>query len=286
MCLRINRDFGAAIMLMKFGLFITHLCIDGENSFSDLCDPYKRDWHLYEDSNNFGMMMMHCTALKCIKFRKVPFWNMSVWKLRNIFRNIDTLVLEDCIGITQRIPSLLNVCKKLKHLILGPNNHNQEPADLFSSMIEFGQDMETIRLKMDSTYETDQFWKFLKRLAHLKKLKTLELGLIWEYPITARINHALASIDSLEKLILRRFIPNEGFFKTLNRFTKLRVCKLLTNETVTDAVRAFATDFAITSVKDEHDDFGDEHDEDELDDFDHTQTHPTTTYTITLVRNN
>lgn len=277
-CLRINRDVNAVKILKKFGKFITHLCIDGENSFSDLCPAYQDDWNSYQDGYDFGAMMRNCGSLKSVKFRKVHFWNAPVWKLRNIFQQIETLVLEDCNGITQKIAPLLNVCKSLKHLILEPNDRTREPADLFSSIVEFGPEIETIRLKMDSTYEAAQFLKFLKRLEKLEKLKTLELGLIWEYPMTARINHALASLESLEELNLRRFIPNEGFFKTLNHLTKLKVCKLQTNGMVSDAVMALATKFAYTNVKTESVQW--------LDDYDYVEKQDMTTYNICLVRNN
>lgn len=271
--LRLNKDFDAEVMLQRFGRFFTHLCVDGENSF---LDPLESDWNLCKDGRDLGSMMKHCTLLTRLKFRKVSFRNFPAWKLRNVFRNIETLEIENSNGIAQKIASMLGVCKQLKHLVLGPIDHTQEPSDLFSSITAFGMDMETICLKMDSTYEAGPFLKFLKRLQPLEKLKILEMGLIWEYPMTSRVVIALASIDSLEELHLRRFIPNEEFFQALNQFTKLNVCKLHTNEIVSDGMMAVATNFSFTTIENKDNDW----------DLDYTQTHYTTTYAITLVRNN
>lgn len=252
-CLQISKDVDAFLMLKKFGKFFTHLCIDFEHSFFDLFVISSRmeNWNLAGNGHDLCSMLRYCTSLKRLKFRKVHFGSLPIWKLRTILRNIETLVIEDCSCISQKIAAILNVCKKLKHLTLGPNSHPQEPSDLFSSIVEFGPDVETIRLKIDSTYETAHFLTFLKRLHRFGKLKTLELGLFWEYSMSTRVINALTSIVSLEELNLRRFIPNEDFFKALNRCRNLKVCKLHTNENISDTMIGFASNFTLTAEKDE-----------------------------------
>lgn len=275
-CLQVRKDANAAILLRKFGRFITHLCIDGENSFFDRCGPYKGDWNRYDDGCDFATMMKDCKSLRSLKFQNVSLRNFPVREMRNIFRNVETLEIEHCSGVTQKIASLLRVSKKLKHLVVKPSDDTVEPSDLFSAAHGFGKDVETIRLKMDSTYEAPQFLNFLKRLQELEKLRTLELGLIWEYPLTNRIINALASIDSMEKLILRRFIPNAEFFRESNRFRKLEVCELHTDESVSDAKISLAADFIITMIKNESNR--------SLDDLEDTQAQHDTKCTIILVR--
>lgn len=279
MRLQIHKDIDAVLMLKKFGKFFTNLCIDFEHSFFDgfVASSRGGNWSLLRNGPDFDSMMRDCTSLKRLKFRKVDFKSFSIWKCRNILRNIETLEIEDCIGITQKIAHLLNVCKKMKHFTLGPTYHLQEPSDLFSSIVGFGQDVETIRLKIDSTYETALFLIFLKRLQRNKNLKTLELGLFWEYSMSTRVINALTTIDSLEELNLRRFIPNEDYFRALNRCKNLKVCKLHTNESVTDAMMGLASNFAFTSEKNE----SERCDED----LDYMETTPCPTiYTIVLIR--
>lgn len=248
--LRINKDADAVKMLKTFGEFITDLCIDGDNSFSELRVPYNGDWAQYKDSPDFGAMLAHCTSLKHVKFRSVSVGSISVRQMRLPLRNVETLVFEHCNGILQKIQPLLGVCKMLKHLVVGPSSRSREPLDLFSSSIVFGTSMETIRMKIDSTYDASQFITYLKQLAELNNLKTLELGLMWEYPMTARMVQTLASMESLQELHLRRFIPSANFFKILPRFSNLRVCKLETNETITEKWTTLAVDFV--AVKEEN----------------------------------
>lgn len=81
----------------------------------------------------------------------------------------------------------------------------------------------------------------------MKQLKILEIRFSNGWSLTDSVINILAEIDSLEELLLGGFNADEHFIKTLNDFTNLKMCKLLTFNTIPEAIMAHARNFVIST---------------------------------------
>lgn len=230
-----------ALVLEKFGKFITHLCIDNQKRFVRLCNRFR-------DDGDFVSMMKHCVSLKCLRLIKVDLWEIpSFGKLKPIFQNIRRLELKNCTSDPWHITALLRASKKLKHLIMDGSTTPVSDA-LCSAIVRYGQNLETIRFKRKCKYDviSVEFFEFMQGLRQLKKLKSLEICNIRNALVVVPAINILAASESLEKLRLSRFIPNDDFFVALRKFTKLKECKLHTDTNLSDAASPAACDFVVT----------------------------------------
>lgn len=232
-----------ALVLSKFGKFITHLSVDDAQRFIRLCN---------RDDCNFVSMIRDCTALKSLRLKKVDLWGMSVGKMKSSFNTIETLKLNNCRVPPVYIGTLLKASRMLKHFIMDGNG-TALSANICSDIIRYGQNLRSIRFKRKVKYDVTapEFSGFVQELRQLRKLKTLEICNIRKSSVILETTHILADSTSLERLRLSRYVPDGNFFEALRRFVNLKVCILHTDEDILPELRASANDFDITVVKSE-----------------------------------
>lgn len=230
----------AAALKMKFPQAITHL--------------HFRQNYLNSDSNctvKLGTLSMitNCTSLKCLKL-EMNLYQLPVQKLESILQDIETLVLTYCFGENniRKTLAILATTRKLKHFTLRGEKNAKVPSALFDAIIKYGTNCESIRLLGYTllSMKNDQFFAFLNQLKQLKKLRCLELRSSHRQSITKLEINLLATLDSLEELILDGCTPTDELFQSFNLNKTLKVVDLITYRPITDAMISHATDFNIT----------------------------------------
>lgn len=232
-----------ALVLSKFGKFITHLSVDDSQRFVRLCN---------RNSCDFVTMIRDCIALKELQMKKMDLRVFSVRKMKSSFHTIETLKLNNCQIQPEQIATLLKAAKVLKHFTMNGNG-TALSSYICSNIIRYGQNLRSIRFKRKVKYDVTapEFFKFVQGLRQLRKLKTLEICNIRKSSVILAAIHLLAANTSLERLRLSRYVPDGNFFEALRRIVNLKVCKLHTDEDITPELKASANDFDINVVKSE-----------------------------------
>lgn len=220
-----------ARMVTKLGKFITHVEIDGRS---------KGAWR-------FGSMLNHCVALKSIKFRKVLLSRVPISNLENMLVNVESLELISCWMQSSRLAEVLRTTKNLKSFVFYGNT--SMTSDLLSSFTELAN-IETFRLRNSDVYDARpaKMAEYVQPLLSLKKLKNLEILFVRRQNLVLPAVELLSTIDSLEELTLSWFIPRAAFFKALDGFANLKLCKLFTYDNVPEEHLADVTNFEVTKT--------------------------------------
>lgn len=225
----------SALMLMKFGKYITHLEMVGiMQSDIDYCNQYS--------GSSFATMMSSCTALTHLRLESnLYLWKFLIEEMKLPFQNTEMLEVRHWDFIER-----LHFIRSLKHYTFE------------GSYSQFGQIMpligakgrlESICLKIVDFDDVETLRAlFLQRLQKLKKLKRLELGVSVGHDITTHHVNILAKIDSLEELTVNLISspPRNDLLKAIGQFVSLRVCKLHTSNDESAAIIAATMDFDVT----------------------------------------
>lgn len=229
-----SSDELAALMLIKFGKFITHLHIDDSRAFILFCNTYKSGW-------SFMSMMINCTALKCIRFKDI-YYSSDLVGFEKIFQNVETFELKQSPALTLDLTPILSVSKKLKNITL----------EVYSiiGLLAFTELVNLESICFKATFSSYFNVVFLYQLECMQHLKKLDLGCIYQQITVPRIN-ALANIVWLEELNLECYVANENAFKALNKLIQVASGTLYIHarrEISADAL-TFVNNFVITVVK-------------------------------------
>lgn len=228
----------SALLLAKLGRFITRLKMSG-----------------YPNYNRFGqrfldqaiLLIKTCISLKCLWLYGVDLKNIPITKLKIVFANIETIVLENCPHRPRKLDGMLNASKMVKHFIAESNKMDQGYllSALCSAIVEHGMEYETVRLNGMVLHDITMT-QFLE-IMQLSKVRNLEINNELKEFTSSDVN-LLGRLDSLKELTLNDFIPTVDFFTAIYGFSNWEVLKLTTSigYWTLGGTRAPATDFVAT----------------------------------------
>lgn len=219
----------AALMLMKFGKFITHLHINGRTGFATFCNQYAEGW-------NFHWMMNRCISLKSLKLEDFRFWN-ELEGLQRILQNVELIELKNCECVDVSLTRILKHAIQLTHIALDSCLIFQMMETLF--FIAKLENLESLSIRNSYTSDVSPFrlGLFFGELSKSKSLEKLELDDI--HVIDEHLN-ALTKMDSLKHLIFHNFFGRNNFFSSLANMKNLKQCELHTEHALKRPCVAFA----------------------------------------------